>query len=72
MIVKGDKTRFSKQDLYNFGLRWDQIPDDIGNPDVESSYNLHIARSTLRWGAAKNSAEEFAKQKSWFIIDEDK
>ena len=72
VIVKGDKKRFSKQDLYNFGLRWDQIPDDIGNPNDESSYNLHIARSAIKWGPAKNSAEAFAKQKSWFIIDEDK
>ncbi len=72
VIVQGDKTRFSKMDLYNFGLRWDQIPDDIGNPNDEASYNLHIARSTLKWSAAKNSAESFAKQKSWFIIDEDK
>lgn len=72
VIIQGDKTRFSKADLYNFGLRWDQIPDDVGDPNDESSYNLHIARSNLRWGAAKKSAEAFAKEKNWFIIDEDK
>lgn len=43
--VKGDKKRFSKRDLFDFGLRWDQIPEDIGNPKNDSSYRLKLSKA---------------------------
>ncbi len=45
ILINGDKKRFSKRDLYNFGLRWDQIPSDIGNP-MDDSYRLKLSKSS--------------------------
>lgn len=72
--VKGDKTRFSKKDLYNFGLRWDQIPEDIGDLNDEESYNLYLKESDFveeaRYCAPINNAKNFAKNHSWLKVDD--
>ena len=71
--IKGDKTRFSKRDLFEFGLRWDQIPDDIGDSNNPDSYNLYIYPSSDFEASYKkpyNLAKEFAKDHDWLIIVE--
>lgn len=45
VLIKGDKTRFSKRDLYDFGLRWDQIPDDVGSKS-DDSYRLRLSKNS--------------------------
>lgn len=72
--IKGDKTRFSKKDLYDAGLRWDNIPEDIGDPNDDESYNLYLNESDFGEGVEYcqpiNSAKEFAKTHPWLKVDE--
>lgn len=70
--VEGDKTRFSKRDLYDFGLRWDTIPEDIGKIGNES-YNLVLTEKDFEYGnspsQALNHAKKFAETHDWLIIE---
>ena len=70
--VDGDKTRFSKRDLYDFGLRWDTIPEDIGKIGNES-YNLVLTEKDFEYGSfqsqALNHAKKFAEAHDWLIIE---
>ena len=72
--IRGDKTRFSKKDLYNAGLRWDNIPEDVGDPNDEESFNLYLSESDFaeggRYCGPVKKAREYAKTHSWLKVDE--